>query len=114
VLSYPLVETIHKDSICYVTEAPAAVVPAVAEEARKVAEKAIACLDGAGIFGWEAAAAGLCMYSVCSLNSTALCMLPACRWKHACLLCLPAPLSGDASGAAATEMCSHTCDGHLP
>lgn len=50
-LSYPLVETIHKDSICYVTEAPAAVVPAVAEEARKVAEKAIACLDGAGIFG---------------------------------------------------------------
>ncbi len=52
VLSYPIVETIHKDNICHVTEAPADVPPAVAAQARGVAEKAIACLDGAGIFGW--------------------------------------------------------------
>jgi hypothetical protein len=52
VLVYPLVETIHRDSICYVTEAPADVRPDIAAEARRVAELAIAALDGAGIFGW--------------------------------------------------------------
>lgn len=51
VVSYPLVETVHKDNICHVTEAPADVQDSVAANARKVAEKAIACLDGAGIFG---------------------------------------------------------------
>ncbi|GAX78141.1 hypothetical protein CEUSTIGMA_g5583.t1 [Chlamydomonas eustigma] len=53
VVSYPLVETVHKDNICHVTEAPADVPERVAAAAKKVAEKAIACLDGAGIFGVE-------------------------------------------------------------
>ncbi|GLC43896.1 hypothetical protein PLESTB_000920700 [Pleodorina starrii] len=53
VVSYPVVETIHKDNICHVTEAPADVPPAVQAQAREVAEKAISCLEGAGIFGVE-------------------------------------------------------------
>ena len=51
VVSYPLVETVHKDNICHVTEAPADVPQRVSASARVVAERAIACLDGAGIFG---------------------------------------------------------------
>ena len=61
VVSYPIVETIHKNNICHVTEAPAGVPPAVQAQARAVAEKAIACLSGAGIFGCVAA----CMFHVC-------------------------------------------------
>jgi phosphoribosylaminoimidazole carboxylase (NCAIR synthetase) len=51
VASYPVVQTVHERSICRVTEAPAPVAPAVLKAARIVAEKAVACLDGAGIFG---------------------------------------------------------------
>jgi phosphoribosylaminoimidazole carboxylase len=51
VLSYPVVETVHKDNICHVTEAPADVSPAVAVATRAAAEKAVAALYGAGIFG---------------------------------------------------------------
>lgn len=51
VVSYPVVETIHKDNICHVTEAPAEVSSAVQTQAQQVAEKAISCLEGAGIFG---------------------------------------------------------------
>ena len=53
VVSYPLVETVHKDNICHVTEAPAGVPDSVAAEARKVAERAIASLKSCGIFGVE-------------------------------------------------------------
>ncbi|KAG2498284.1 hypothetical protein HYH03_003545 [Edaphochlamys debaryana] len=53
VVSYPVVETIHKDNICHVTEAPAEVAPSLQAKARAIAEKAIACLEGAGIFGVE-------------------------------------------------------------
>ncbi|GLI58850.1 hypothetical protein VaNZ11_000616 [Volvox africanus] len=53
VVSYPVVETIHKNNICHVTEAPADVPPAVQAKAREVAEQAISCLEGAGIFGVE-------------------------------------------------------------
>lgn len=53
VVSYPVVETIHKDNICHVTEAPADAPHKVLEEAAKYAERAIACLEGAGIFGVE-------------------------------------------------------------
>lgn len=53
VLSYPVVETIHKDNICYVTEAPADVAHSVSAAAAHVAETAVACLEGAGIFGVE-------------------------------------------------------------
>lgn len=54
VLPYPVVETIHKNNICHVTEAPAAVPEAVQAAARRVAEQAVAALHGAGIFGWVA------------------------------------------------------------
>jgi phosphoribosylaminoimidazole carboxylase len=50
-LSYPVVETIHKDNVCHVTEAPANVAPAVQARARAVAEQAVGALNGAGIFG---------------------------------------------------------------
>lgn len=53
VASFPVVETVHKDSICFVTEAPAAVPRKIADEARSVAERAVACLNGAGVFGVE-------------------------------------------------------------
>ncbi|GFR46871.1 hypothetical protein Agub_g8512 [Astrephomene gubernaculifera] len=53
VVSYPVVETLHKDNICHVTEAPAEVPPAIREAARRVAERAVGCLQGAGIFGVE-------------------------------------------------------------
>ncbi len=51
VSSYPVVETVHRDNICHVTEAPAAVPPAVRDAAAAAAERAVAALDGAGIFG---------------------------------------------------------------
>lgn len=53
VVSYPVVETIHKDSILHVTESPADAPQKVLHAASKYAEKAIACLEGAGIFGVE-------------------------------------------------------------
>ena len=53
VASYPLTETVHRDSICLVTETPAGVPDEVAEAAAAVAQRAIASLDGAGIFGVE-------------------------------------------------------------
>ncbi|KAF6260325.1 AIR carboxylase-domain-containing protein [Scenedesmus sp. NREL 46B-D3] len=53
VKSYPVVETIHKDNICHVTEAPAGVPAVMQAKAKEVAEKAVACLNGAGIFGVE-------------------------------------------------------------
>ena len=51
VCSFPLVETVHEDSILLLTEAPAAVTSDVEAKARALAEAAVACLDGAGIFG---------------------------------------------------------------
>lgn len=53
VASYPVVQTIHKDNICHTTEAPAVVPYSVAVSARQAAEAAVACLDGAGVFGVE-------------------------------------------------------------
>lgn len=50
-MSYPVVETIHKESILYVTEAPADVSPEITERAKEIAEATVASLDGAGIFG---------------------------------------------------------------
>lgn len=51
VVSYPVVETIHKDNICHVTEAPANVPEAAQQRATQVAEQAVSSLSGAGIFG---------------------------------------------------------------
>jgi phosphoribosylaminoimidazole carboxylase len=59
VVSYPVVETIHKNNICHVTEAPAGVPAAIQQRAQQVAETAVACLYGAGIFGCVAEGAFL-------------------------------------------------------
>ncbi|CAL4958809.1 unnamed protein product [Urochloa decumbens] len=50
---YPVVETIHKDSICHVVEAPAEVSNKIKKSATDVAEKAIKSLEGAGVFAVE-------------------------------------------------------------
>lgn len=44
--AFPVVETIHKNSILLVTEAPAHIPEEIRQRAQQVAEKAIACLDG--------------------------------------------------------------------
>ena len=50
---FPVVETIHRDSVCWVTEAPADVPQTVSDAATRVALTAVASLDGAGVFGVE-------------------------------------------------------------
>ncbi|CAO2194083.1 unnamed protein product [Urochloa humidicola] len=50
---YPVVETIHKDNICHVVEAPAEVSDKIKKSATGVAEKAIKSLEGAGVFAVE-------------------------------------------------------------
>lgn len=52
-LSYPVVETIHKENICHLVFAPARVAEPVRERARAEAVKAISTFEGAGIFGVE-------------------------------------------------------------
>jgi phosphoribosylaminoimidazole carboxylase len=44
--SFPVVETIHRNSICYVTEAPALVPDAAIFKAQEIAERAVGCLEG--------------------------------------------------------------------
>ncbi|RLM91502.1 phosphoribosylaminoimidazole carboxylase, chloroplastic [Panicum miliaceum] len=50
---YPVVETIHKDNICHIVEAPAEVSAKIKKSATDVAEKAIKSLEGAGVFAVE-------------------------------------------------------------
>eukprot|EP00887_Chlorella_sp_A99_P006268 scaffold3.g6268.t1 len=51
--SFPVVQTIHKDSILHTTEAPADVPPAVLASAAAAAQQAVGALQGAGVFGVE-------------------------------------------------------------
>lgn len=44
--AFPVVETVHRNSILLVTEAPAHVPLEVQHRAQQVAEKAVSCLDG--------------------------------------------------------------------
>ncbi|KZO97132.1 Phosphoribosylaminoimidazole carboxylase [Calocera viscosa TUFC12733] len=54
VLSYPAVETVHKENVCHLVFAPLrSADPAIAERARKVAEDAVRTFEGAGVFGVE-------------------------------------------------------------
>jgi phosphoribosylaminoimidazole carboxylase len=54
VYSYPAVETVHKDNICFLVFAPLrSVDPTLNARACGVAEKAVKCLEGAGVFGVE-------------------------------------------------------------
>lgn len=52
-VAFPVAETVHRDSVCWVTEAPAAVPAGAAAAARDAALAAVASLDGAGVFGVE-------------------------------------------------------------
>lgn len=53
-LAYPVVETVHEDSICKLVYAPARNVPeAVRQKARNLAQRAVAGLWGRGVFGVE-------------------------------------------------------------
>ncbi|KAG4305123.1 hypothetical protein PORY_001293 [Pneumocystis oryctolagi] len=51
--SYPVVETVQFDNICRFVYAPARVPISVSENAKRVAEKAVQCFSGAGVFGVE-------------------------------------------------------------
>lgn len=71
VVSYPVVETVHKDNICHLVFAPLRSKDVSLEvRARKVAEEAIRSLPGAGIFGVEMFLMenGTCIWSLNALN----------------------------------------------
>ncbi|KAI0079034.1 Phosphoribosylaminoimidazole carboxylase [Panus rudis PR-1116 ss-1] len=55
VVSYPAVQTIHKENICHLVFAPlrSGADPTVPERARKIAENAVRSFQGAGVFGVE-------------------------------------------------------------
>lgn len=53
VAAYPVVETVQEEYICRVVRAPAAVPAAIAAQARDVATRAIAAIEGVGVFGVE-------------------------------------------------------------
>ena len=46
VTSYPVTETVHKSSICYVTQTPAQIPQELQDQARQMAEKTVSCLEG--------------------------------------------------------------------
>lgn len=50
---YPAVETIHRDNICHIVEAPAEVPENIKKLAADVAQKAVGSLEGAGVFAVE-------------------------------------------------------------
>lgn len=50
---YPVVETVQRDHVCHVVQAPAAVPAAVAQRARDLARRAVAAVGGIGSFGVE-------------------------------------------------------------
>ncbi|KAJ3693866.1 hypothetical protein LUZ60_009346 [Juncus effusus] len=50
---YPVVETVHKDNICHIVEAPADVADKIKKLAVEVARKAVGSLEGAGVFAVE-------------------------------------------------------------
>lgn len=54
-LAYPVVETIHEDSICKLVYCPPRGVPLeVQKRAQDLARKAVGCLWGKGVFGKQA------------------------------------------------------------
>jgi len=52
-VTYPVVETVHKNHICHVVKAPAGVHKAVSERAATIARRAVETVEGVGIFGVE-------------------------------------------------------------
>jgi len=52
-VTYPVVETVQRDHICHVVEAPAAISPELAARATALARQAVAVFGGCGSFGVE-------------------------------------------------------------
>ncbi|KAJ3702269.1 hypothetical protein LUZ61_005974 [Rhynchospora tenuis] len=52
-LCYPVVETVHKDNICHVVEAPADIPEKTKKLSIDIAQKAVGSLEGAGVFAVE-------------------------------------------------------------
>ncbi|MCO5588739.1 hypothetical protein L7F22_042698 [Adiantum nelumboides] len=50
---FPTVETVHKNNICHIVEAPAQISRLLSDAATALAEKAVRSLQGAGVFGVE-------------------------------------------------------------
>lgn len=53
IVTYPAVETIHKDNICHTVLSPAEVDPDVTQAANEIAEATMVELEGAGVFAME-------------------------------------------------------------
>jgi 5-(carboxyamino)imidazole ribonucleotide synthase len=53
IVSYPVVETVHRDHICHSVQAPARIDSAIARKASRIAKLAILALNGVGSFGVE-------------------------------------------------------------
>lgn len=53
VISYPVVETIHKNNICHIVMVPAPIDKKIQNKAQRLAEKVMKHLQGAGMFGIE-------------------------------------------------------------
>jgi 5-(carboxyamino)imidazole ribonucleotide synthase len=52
-LAYPVVETVQEEYVCRIVRAPAAIPQDVAAQARDVALRAVAAIEGVGVFGVE-------------------------------------------------------------
>lgn len=50
---YPVTQTVQRDSICHVTETPARISAPARKSAERLAQQAVATLQGAGMFGVE-------------------------------------------------------------
>lgn len=53
IVSYPVVETTHKNHICHMVVAPAPIPQEIAEKAQNLAKQVVGHLGGAGVFGIE-------------------------------------------------------------
>lgn len=82
-MAFPVVETLHQNSILLVTEAPAQVPPGTQRRAQQVAQQAVACLDGAQHGGNE-------REDICRTTIQRGCFLskPLRFWRPFCLLCV--------------------------
>lgn len=53
IVSYPVVETVQSNNICHIVTAPAQISPTALQAAESLAQKAVSCFDGYGIYGVE-------------------------------------------------------------
>lgn len=53
IVTYPTVETVHRNNICHLVRAPAPIAPRVAKQATALAHRVMEQFKGAGVFGVE-------------------------------------------------------------